>query len=271
MANPNLSDDARGHLERYLRRVKLGLRGHPSVDAGEVERDVRGHIEAELAGLPEPVGVANLRLVLDRLGTPETWIPSDDLPAWRRVLSRLRSGPEEWRLAYLTLAMFMTGVGLFFGGLFLWPLEPLLIVASVLTGRAALAVLAEHDEPVGARRWLIYPPLVPAYALLAIVLIGWPLGPAAGAITDTPFITQAIEALRPEAFWIVAPACIAFVVGVWWMVLGLLLRPFHEAVRVAFSPFADRFDRRHGAWIACAGLLLALTSGGVLSVAIGWW
>jgi len=100
-----LSDDARGHLERYLSQVKLALRGHASVDASEVERDVRAHIDAELNGLPEPVDAARLRQVLDQLGTPHAWVPAEDLPAWRRVFSRIRSGPEDWRLAYLTFVL----------------------------------------------------------------------------------------------------------------------------------------------------------------------
>ena len=55
-----LSDDARNHLERYLRQVKAALRGHSSLDAAEVERDVRSHIDAELAGQPEPVDAGSL-------------------------------------------------------------------------------------------------------------------------------------------------------------------------------------------------------------------
>ncbi len=65
-----LTDDAQRHLDRYVKQVKAALRGHPSVDAAEVERDVLGHIDAELSGEPEPVGASSLRHVLDRLGTP---------------------------------------------------------------------------------------------------------------------------------------------------------------------------------------------------------
>ncbi len=93
-----LSDDARTHLEQYLKQVRAALRGHASVDADEVERDLRSHVDAELSGHPEPIDAARLREVLNRLGTPRTLAPSDDLPPWRRLLERLRSGPEDWRL-----------------------------------------------------------------------------------------------------------------------------------------------------------------------------
>src|SRR5205823_4793560 len=104
-------------------------------------RDVRGHIEAELAGQPEPIGAGSLRAVLDRLGSPGTWVPAEELPGWRRVLGRLRSGPEDWRLAYLTLAGSILGPLLFLSGPFLWPLEPILMITSFLMARATLALL----------------------------------------------------------------------------------------------------------------------------------
>jgi len=46
-----LSPEAQSHLERYIRQIKMVMREHSSVDADEVERDVVGHIEAELAPL----------------------------------------------------------------------------------------------------------------------------------------------------------------------------------------------------------------------------
>ena len=45
-----LTHDAQSHLARYLRQMRAALRGHPSVDPDDVERDVLGHIDAELAG-----------------------------------------------------------------------------------------------------------------------------------------------------------------------------------------------------------------------------
>ena len=108
-----LTSDARGYLDSYMRQVKATLRRNPSIDADDVERDVLGHIEAELSDAVEPVTAASLRPILDRLGSPNQWVPIDDLPFWRQVLTRLRSGPEDWRLAYLTFVCF-------FASLVLW-------------------------------------------------------------------------------------------------------------------------------------------------------
>lgn len=80
-----LTPDAQRELDRYLRRVNLALRGHPAVDAEDVERDVSCHIDCELAGSSTPVDEARVREVLERLGSPSQWVPLDDLPLWRKV------------------------------------------------------------------------------------------------------------------------------------------------------------------------------------------
>ncbi len=264
-----LTQDAQGHLERYLKQVKAALRGHPSVDAGDIERDVLGHIDAELAGQPEPIGASSLLQVLDRLGTPDTWVPAEDLPAWRRVLSRLRTGPEDWRLAYLAFGLFIAGPVLFIGGPFLWPLEPFLMIASLLFARAALTLVAEHDEAVGARRWLIYPPLVAWYIASALLLFAWPV-PMVGAITGLPEIRERLVGLLPAPFWVVALSLASLTLGLWWMVLGLLLSRFIQAIHVLFWPFADWFDRRHATRLALTGLILVVTGGVILAAVLTW-
>ena len=73
-ALPTLTQDAQSALDRYLGRVKSALRPHSSVDAEEVERDIRGHIEAELEAAPAPVTAERLGNVLDRLGSPNVWV-----------------------------------------------------------------------------------------------------------------------------------------------------------------------------------------------------
>ena len=149
---PTFTQDAQSILDRYLGRVKSALRPHPSVDADEVERDIRGHIEAELAEARAPVTAERLGSVLDRLGSPNAWVPADDLAAWRRLLIHISSGPEDWRLAYLALGLFV-----------LFPLAPPLLFVSPLLARAGLALLEERGEPAGARKWLLYPPLLFIY------------------------------------------------------------------------------------------------------------
>ncbi|MDE2862160.1 MAG: hypothetical protein OXL33_01750, partial [Chloroflexota bacterium] len=163
-AQPTFTENARSDLDRYLRRVRHALRPHPSVDADEVELEIKGHIEAELADEPEPVTAERLHGVLDRLGSPNDWVPDDDLPAWRKLLLRLSTGPEDWRLAYLSLGLFVTSW-------LLAPVAPLLIFASFLVARAGLRLLEERGESAGARKWFFYPPLVFIYLVIAIIAV----------------------------------------------------------------------------------------------------
>jgi hypothetical protein len=261
-----LSDEARGVLDRYLRHVRLSLKGHSSVDANEVERDVRGHIEAELAGQPEPIGAARLREVLDRLGAPGTWVPDEELPGWRRVLGRLRAGPEDWRLAYLTFAGSLLGPFLFLAGPFLWPLEPLLVVASFFMARATLTILADHDEPVGGRRWLIYPILIFGYLVILVPVLVWPAAATAGAVTDFPQIADRVIETFRQPDWLLWASFAALALGIWWTMTGFVVRRFPIAVRYLFFPFAEWFDRRHGSRLAIAGIVVAVVGAIALAV-----
>jgi hypothetical protein len=256
-----LSEDAQGYLDRYLRQVRVALRGHPSVDASEVERDVRGHIEAELEGQPEPIGAGSLREVLDRLGSPRTWVPSEELPTWRRVLGRLRSGPEDWRLAYLTFAGSILGPFLFLSGPYMWPLEPILMITSFIMARATLALLAEHDEPVGARRWLIYPILVFGYGLVVFPLLLWPVPSTVGTLQSFPVVAERAASLFRKPDWVIAIPLGALALGMWWTILGLVLRTVVPAIRALFFPFAEWFGKRHATRLALAGVAIAIVAG----------
>ena len=266
-ALPSLTQDAQGDLERYLGRVKSALRPHPSVDADDVEREIRGHIEAELEGASAPVTAERLRSVLDRLGSPGDWVPTDELPAWRKLLLQLSSGREDWRLSYLAL-------GLFVSCPLLGPVAPLAFFTSILVARAGLALLDERGEPAGARRWFLYPPLVFIYVDLAVVVVILPPVLLLGLAAD-PNLPPELHAARdfffgglPDPFWLNATLLIAAVAGTWWLGLGLALAGFRRAVRWVFWPFADWFDRRHGLRLALVGIVTAVAAGIVLGVVL---
>ena len=174
-----LTPEAQAYLERYLRKVRGALRGHRAVDADDVERDVISHVSAELGEPSDPATAAQLRTVLERLGNPDQWISADELPLWRRVMLRLRTGPENWRLPYITFALWAIGP-------VLAPIGPLFLIASFFTARATVALVDSEEDDLGARRWLVYPPLLIFYLPTVIALLGWPLALAAGASEELP-------------------------------------------------------------------------------------
>jgi hypothetical protein len=255
-----LTPDAQAHLDRYLGQVRAALRGHRAVDAEEVERDVIGHVNAELGERQEPVTMTILRGVLERLGKPEEWIPADELPLWRRIVHRTRFGPEDWRLAYLTFALWAIGP-------LLGPVGPLFLIASFPVARATLALMHEHGEPVGARAWLIYPPLVLFYIPLAIGLVIWP-APLLIAGLEPVWHRRAELAPLVDPVWITFPGVVTFGVGLWWIVIGMILSRATQTVQLVFWPFADWFEPRHAKRLMVAGVVLFLVGAIALAIAV---
>lgn len=199
-----LTPAAGARLDEYLHQVRAAVARVPEVSPAEIEADIREHIEAEFHGTARPVTLTELEAVLVRLGPPAQWVPSAPGQAPAAVLAgRVRAlreagrgvvrgaagvlwrGPEDWRLPYLTFGVFALGVVAF-------PLFPLCLVVSYLLGRAALAVAAEKGVTLGARRWLVYPPLV----LVALpLLLGLVLGPVV-AIPLTAEELKEVERFR---------------------------------------------------------------------------
>lgn len=260
-----LSQEAQGHLERYLRQIRTALRENPSVDADEVERDVLGHIDTELSGQPEPIGATRLLHILDRLGAPDQWVPADEHPAWRRPVEAFHSGPGDWRLALLTFGCFVAAPALFMGRIVLWPLPPILFAVSFLLARVTLALFDEHGEQVGPRRWLIYPPLVVWYGALVVALVGGPVLLASVFVSDDPTLRSRLLSWPGGPAWMRVLCVIGVALGIWWALLGLLLRSFPRGIQVAFRPFADRFERWHAMRLAILGLCVFVLSGMVLA------
>lgn len=255
-----LTPDAQAYLERYLRKVRAALRGHPSVDTEDVERDVIGHVSAELGSGTEPVTVARLEGVLERLGSPDQWISADELPLWRRVMLRVRTGPEDWRLAYLTLALWTIGP-------ILGPVGPLFLFASIPVARATIALIDDQGDDIGARRWLVYPPLVLIYAGMVSALIGWPLPLVAGASEGLVRGRLPLSAVV-EPLWLTIPGLLLAALGLWWVVLGLISARITRVVHAVFHPFAGWFEKRHAQRLAIVGFVMFAIGATLLMTAL---
>lgn len=164
-----LSESAEKILHDYLRQARMYLRGSKSVDVDEIEQNITEHIENELEGAAEPVSRDVLDAVLKKLGSSQQWVPMEELPWWWKIIFRLRSGPEDWRLAYISFALTVAG-------LLLLPSVPagiVLILAGFVAARAVLSVTADAKE-LKAQKWLIFPPLILVYIPLLLVIMCWP-------------------------------------------------------------------------------------------------
>lgn len=262
-----LTTAAQKCLDDYLGEMRASLRACPSVDGSDVERDVMEHIEKSLAEDPSPVDSPALCAVLDQLGSPSRWIPAEEL-SWQRrlrlgtdrLLKRLWSGPEDFRLGYLSTGL-LALAGLLLGADPDSPLVLICVGVSFLFARAALAADSDHRR-LGAQRWLLYPVLILVYSPLALAVLLWT---AMAAIPLADELHENAEPLGRFSFEIVAAHSVVTSTALWWFVLGLVLWRWPVLVHNTFYPFANGFRGRYGLILAAVGLLVF-----VGALGLGW-
>jgi len=259
--------EARKRLEEYLSQVRAALRGCRSVDAAHVERDVWDHVEGELADVVEPVTPERLEHVLERLGSPAQWVPEEDRAWWWRVLSRLRDGPEDFRLAYLTFGLFVLAVVMWGFSDFVGAVVGL---ASFLLARSVVSLSGEQGH-THAERWLFYPPLLCVYVPAVAFFLIWssvPLGIWVFDELENLYRYKLVVAgIRGEAALAVLSCyAAAAITGIWWMAAGRLGWRWPRLFDLLLAPFAtgDRV-KRVGKSLFFVGLGLLVVAGGVLA------
>ena len=246
-----LSENARKGLDDYLRQVRTYLRWSKSLDRDEVEQNIAEHIERELEGTPEPVSCNALEGVLARLGSPRQWVPPEALNWWGKLILKLRTDSEDWRLAYISFAFLLVGVVLMF---LVSPLQVVFFAASFITARAALAA---GDDDLGAQKWLLYPILLMVSGAFALTLFFGPAllaGIIGAELHEVHWIRRASH-MGIAAFVITSAT---LVTSLWWMLLGLVLCKWPSFVRGPMRPFADGLSRRRALALSGAGVLLLL-------------
>lgn len=255
----DLTPDAKRRFEEYMTRIRATLGASKTAD--DVEQSVREHVEVALAGVPAPISLDRLVPVLDQLGSPERWVGDDEIPAWRRAMTRLVYGPEDWRLAYaafaITLVMFITfPVGGF-----------LLLLPAFVLSRAFTELIADRGERIGARRWLVYPSIIVALALVTGAALIAPIGAAAaiglgdGELYDVQSLDRdvlpTIERVRIETGFL------AMAAGTWWIVLSGIYALVFRSYRALFLPVTAGLRRGHALVLLIVGVVFA-TLGSVL-------
>jgi len=245
--------EAQLEFDQYMARIGRALRGRR--DRTELEQNVREHVEAALAGASAPIGTGDLTAVLANLGPPEMWIPEDERPIWKRMAGRIVHGPDDWRLAYVSFAL----TALMFlllpaGGI-------LLIVPAFIVSRAFIELMAERGEALGARRWLVLPPIFFVTLFLA------------GTAFIAPVVGIGAWGLEGHGFamiWgerhlsnLTIAGSIAIGAGIWWILLAGLIVLLLQPIRTLLRPLADGLRRSHMIWLALLGVV-ALAAGGFL-------
>ena len=248
-----LSENAKGHLDKYLQEVRTCLSGCRNVDADEIERDIIEHIENELKSAEEPVGFDEVDAVIKRLGRAQQWVPEEEMSWWRKIVLRLRKGPEDWRLAYISFGLFLlsllAGKQMPFYAVFFWPIIIFVfrgtyifvfLLGSFCAARAVLSVTPNGGK-LGGQKWLIYPSLVVFYLPIFFLLLMWPFfllfaiaqGFDHAKIDMFPWNTG-----DETPYWTLVFIFLAGITFLWWLILAVVHKKELKLLEVVFHPFA---------------------------------
>jgi hypothetical protein len=254
----NLTDNAKEHLDSYLQQVRTCLKVCSSIDADEVEQNIKEHIESELQDSSEPISYDVLDAVLKKLGSPQQWVPEEEIAWWRKIILRLRSGPEDWRLAYITFGLFVLWLLLLHssgprrvGFLFIGPFAilhgnaaGLLLLVSFIIARATMATVGDSKK-LGGQKWLIYPSLVVFYIPIFFFLLLWPV--ALLAIIAHEYDHAKIDMFpwntgNDTPYWTLVLIFFALTAFLWWLILALVHKKTPRFLGVVFRPFAKTIE-----------------------------
>ncbi len=250
-----LTPEAEKIRDDYLQQAHTRLEAASGTDPDEVGRDLLEHIDRELQGAEQPVSASILRQVLERLGRPEEWVGEQDLSWWRQAIVRLRGGPEDWRLAYASIAVLVVGTPL---------IGPFGVLGSFLLARAAVEEPPDYRQSPG-KKWLIYPSLLLVYIPIAWVLFCWP-----PHLTGyfRPVFDLFRPSLRPDDLprSLTQLAVSAIALALWWGVLLVLVRNWPQALKALFRPFADSVGARQVGHVVNTAGAVALALSGIALV-----
>jgi VIT1/CCC1 family predicted Fe2+/Mn2+ transporter len=247
----DFTPDAKRRFDEYLLRMRVSLRGTRAVEPEEVEQNVIEHVELALAGAPSPIGPERLDTVLEQLGPPERWLPDDERPVWRRAMDRVMAGPEDWRLAYASLGLMLLMMLTFpIGGV-------MLLLPAFVLSRAAVALTEERGETLGARKWLVLPPIVFALVLVCAVALLAPAGAFGAMLSEIGLRDLGLDFDNRFDRGRLFLGVLSMATGAWWIVLSgvfaMLMRPF----RALFAPVTSGLKRGHALVLTIAGVVVA--------------
>ncbi|HEX8618448.1 MAG TPA: hypothetical protein VF911_12740 [Thermoanaerobaculia bacterium] len=242
---------ARTRFDDYLQRLRLELRGTGPEVAAEVEQSVREHIEIALDEAQTPVSETDIIGILDRLGRPEQWVGDEERPTPRAAPDGAHARTDDSRLPYVAFGLVLVAVAtfIFFGFM--------LLIPAMFVSRAWIEQKRERGEPLGARRWLVYPAIALVLAFATALLLFFVPLTAASSLLDTETRQFFDIPTHPAGELRFVAGMRSVVFGSWWLIAAALCAGFVRPIRFVFSPLLDGLRRKHFAVLAAIGALVA--------------
>jgi hypothetical protein len=132
----------------------------------------------------------------------------------------------------------------------------MLLIPAMFVSRAWIEQRRERGEPLGSKRWLVYPTIALVLAFVALVFLLIPPLGAMALIRD--HVGKSFDVSMYQAGELRFHAGLrAVMFGAWWIVAGALCAALLRPIRFVFLPLLDRVRRIHFAVLSAIGALLA--------------
>ena len=248
----NWTPEASQHFDSWLGRVKRSVAGDPGINPEDVAQDLRAHVHAELASMPEPVTVGALDQVLQGLGNPAQWTDGtapaspglrarlhDDMGAVLSDCQKALAG--DWGLPVLIALLTLFSLPVIDdGGAF---------VVALMYFIARAQIVHAPNRLAGNQKYLVYFPLAIGAGLLTGVVLAFPML----LFTDT-------FRLPHGTGYSDVPYRLLWSMGAWWVILGFVASREVKRVQSALRPFAGWFEATHAKFLMFLGAALLILS-----------
>jgi hypothetical protein len=258
-----LTNMARQELETYLAEVRRSLDGRSDLNASDVVAGIREHVETELSMRSvETVTAEDVVEVLEGLGPPTSLAENGTADGDGTTAKRTRTAA----IAALVLA----GAGIALIPTAMLPLGWTLIAASLVTARLVLPAVGPVQSVEGRlvlAMWHTGVGCAAAALLFGPAVLVWGAAQIGGVLEGPLTSHLGIEgSARPAGYWATMAAAAGMVTGVWWLLLGVLVRRSGDALRRTLGPARWAVPARSSRALLITGAVVSAVSllGGLL-------
>src|SRR5436309_10339413 len=120
----------------------------------------------------------------------------------------------------------------------------LLLIPAMFVSRAWIEQKRDRGEPLGSKRWLVYPSVGLVLASVALLLLLLPPLGAMALIRDE--VGRSFDVpIDPAGALRFHVGLRAVMVGTWWIIAAALCAAGIRPIRFVFLPLLDRVRRKH--------------------------